>query len=179
MKGLYQEIIEKLTNADAISLFETAGIKPVQYIDIYKGQYLDYESYDLIPCPAVLVQWSKDYRNKLITITLHCIYELVSDTSNISESKTEAFKIFDFIELVHRLVFKTESQFTGKLEPVSEEPVQLNTPGVVQTITYTGSYTDKFDNIKDYGQTDGDGEFETAGNLVEKYKNVNPDGMFG
>lgn len=175
MKEIYQKILEKLFSQEAIDLFNEYGVLPVKYVDLYRGQYLNYENFDVVALPAVLVDWSADLtdvtRNEsIITISLHLIYEQIEDTSNLSVNQKNALKFFDFIELIHSLVSNIHGNGIGKLKLRRQEPAELDHPGIVHILHYEASYYAMEEDIKetyDYDQ-EGEGDLNLQGKLVER-----------
>jgi hypothetical protein len=175
MKEIYKQIMEKLTSATTIALFETAGVQPVKFVDLYKSQYLDYSKFDITPLPAVFVDWNIIITNptqneSMAMIMLHLDYEQVSDTSSISLQRDNALKLFDFINLVQQVVSTIQVEGSGKLKLRHIEPVQLDNTGQVILLTYETAiqtYQTNVYNQFDYADTT-DVEVDINGGLVKK-----------
>ena len=146
MKNLYNTIVETLTAPEAAAAYRKAGVPACQFIDLYRGQYLNWEAFDTFPVPAVLFEFSISHSSAAeatANITLHLCYEQAQDSSSISRSKDSALKFFDFTEVTARLLEGLESQNTGKLELGSEEMVKDDAIVNVYTLAYTCRYKRK------------------------------------
>lgn len=163
MKDLFQTVIEKLTNQDAIDLFTDRELTPVKYVDLYKGQYLNLQMFDVTPLPAIFFQWTKNHDTNIANIGIHLVYELVRDTSSRSEAQDKALKFFDYLNTVDELLFGLESVNTGKFERSTEEPILLDTVAISHQINYTCSFDEPY--IEKFDWTNGDGEVQLEGSL--------------
>lgn len=175
MKEIFQKIIEKLLSQEAVTLFNQLGVQPIKYIDLYRGQYANYENFDLVSLPAVLVDWSADLTDatsneSVLSISLHLIYEQVADTSSISANQDNALKFFDFIDIVHSLVVSIQGNGIGKLKLRRQEPAELDHPGIVHILSYEASYYSMQEDIKETFDYIEDTEVETdvTGKLIKK-----------
>lgn len=148
MKALYLKIIEKFiteeTSDETKDKYRSKGIMPPQYIDLYAGQDKDPQYFEFFPVPALLVNWSIDYKQTppIATVTFRLLYEQIRDTSSNSANATEALKFLDFIEITDSILHGLESTHTGKLERASEdleiEPVITDEYILVYQCSYTG-----------------------------------------
>ncbi|MDD2984712.1 MAG: hypothetical protein PHQ74_15140 [Crocinitomicaceae bacterium] len=175
MKELYQKIIEILTSQLVKDEFVENGLKPIQTIDLYKGQYQAWEEFELIPLPAVLIDWSvfegaqgNNKDNRQLSLTLHLIYEQVQDTSNFGDLTT-SLRFFDFIELVQKHIGNLKTEKVGNLIFISQQPVALDRPGIVHSISYNGVFygfsTDPKDDF-DY-TAENESDLDLSGELVK------------
>ncbi len=169
MKSIFQVITEKLTNQAAIDLFASRNMKKVMYVDLYKGQYLSPELFDVMPLPAVLMGWSINHEDETATVNLHFVYEQVRDTSNKSLSQAEALKFFDYLNTIHQLVNEAESENTGKLKAVGFEPIQLDRVGIAHMLNYKCAYQDILDKVDPFIWSDGEAEVELTKNIVKNF----------
>jgi hypothetical protein len=163
MKDLYQVLTDKLTNQAAKDLFASKQLPAVKFIDIYKGQYLNFEAFELIPLPAVFVELAVDKKNGLAAISLHVVYEVVRDTSSLGQNQDKALGYLEFIKTIDELVVDVESENTGKLEDENTDPVQMDAIGTAHILTYSCSYSNKIDVADKFQWTD---EEETSFNLT-------------
>jgi hypothetical protein len=143
MKTFYNKLIEAFENADNKALFTDKNIPAVSYIDLYAGQDLFEENFELFSQPAVFVEWTIDYSGDtpIATVTLYACYEQIRDTSNISLNKDLGLKFLDYIDCVHKIAQNIESENTGKLDLVSEGFNQMDSIVDIYTLTYQCSYT--------------------------------------
>lgn len=152
MKELFKKIIEVLSTQDAKDKYEAASLPPVEYIDIYSGQYLNEEEYETFPHPAILFEWSVDYKANpnIASVNIHLCFEQLRDTSNISIVQELALKFFDFIEISNELLEDLETERTGKLERITEVPQQMGSIVNVQMLSYECSLADKVEDKYEY-----------------------------
>jgi len=154
MKEIYQKIIEKLFSQEVIDFFTDHDVEPVHFVDLYRGQYQSWENYDVPATPAVFVEFSSDLTDptqneNTLTVSLHLVYEQVSDTSSLNPQLEDALKFFDFIDLVHSVVKDIQANGTGKLKLRHQENVDLSRPALVHLLTYTTTYFSMLEDIKD------------------------------
>lgn len=173
MKAFYTTLLEVLQSNSFKQELATAGISPLQLIDLYRQQEHFDENFDLF-ANSVLVEWEIDYiKNPAIaTITLHCCYEQLRDTSNLSNNPEHALKFFDFYELIDQAVRTIETSDTGKLSLTHEGQDKMDSIVDVYLLTYECSYTGR----KKPAHTQ-DGDFETLvieGQLKKELKEVIP-----
>lgn len=158
MKEFYTKIIETFNLEEIKDKYRLKGIENPKFIDLYAGQDLEPESFEIYDCPALFVNWSIDHRQTpaLATITFRLAYEQTRDTSNLGRNTAEALKFLDFIEITDSILSELESECTGKMETATQE---LNLEPIVideYILVYTCSYnkkarehvTGKFDDIK-------------------------------
>ncbi|MBN2669974.1 MAG: hypothetical protein JXR60_12205 [Bacteroidales bacterium] len=169
MKNIFQVITEKLTNQQATDLLTSRNLPSVKYVDLYKGQYLSPELFDVMPLPAVLMGWSINHEDETATVNLHLVYEQVQDTSNKSLSQDAALKFFDYLNSIHELVNEAESENTGKLEAISFEPIQLDRVGIAHMLNYKCAYQDILDKVDPYIWSDGEAEVEFDKHIVKDF----------
>lgn len=166
MKTLYTTIIDRLTSEDAKSRYRAAGIPSLKYIDLYRGQYFNFENYDSFSLPGMLFEFTISYNKTEGTanINLHLLYEQARDTSSISKSKDKALKLFDFVKVTHELLQELESPNTGKLELINEEMIKDDTAVNVYLLSYQSRYTGR--NREKFEYTRGE-KLETNGRIKE------------
>ena len=158
MKALYKKIISVLTDENAQKIYTEFGIKKTSLIDEYEGQYLYQENYELLNCSFVLVEYDIDYKTPTepatITLVLHLGYEQIKRANNRTPNINKHLEFFDYTDAVHKIINNLETNFTGKLELVSENSLKEPAITKVHTLTYQCSYTGrnttpktKFNNI--------------------------------
>ncbi|WP_136464929.1 hypothetical protein [Flagellimonas onchidii] len=140
MKVLYKRIVGRLSSKEAKTAYQEASVPACKFVDLYRGQYLNWEAFDTFPLPAVLFEYRINLKDKTVTITLHVCYEQPQDTSSISKTMDNALKYFDFIEVTNGLIDELESEVNGKLELIDEEMVKDDAIVNVHLLTYTGQY---------------------------------------
>jgi|GEM_PF-456502 len=172
MEYLFKKIQDKLTNSTAVALFIAKGLTPIKYFDLFKGQFQSPELFDILPLPAVLFQWSLNLEDKTVSVNLHFGYEQIRDTSQLSASQNNALKFFTYINTIHELVNRTESQNTSKLEAVSFEPIDLSSVGIAHQLNYKAEYTNNSNSIYNrFSWTAGDGDLEIQAQIIKQTAN--------
>lgn len=169
MKAFYNKLIETLTSNEAVEKFTENNVRAIVMVDLFRGQYLYEDSFEMLILPAVLLEYSIDYENQEAIISLHLCYEQVAETNNLSLAKDNALMFFDFVDTVYNLVYKMESANTGKLKIISEGQQKDDTPTNVHLLTFKCSYMGKNRNkADDYVYTEGE-EVSTVGTIVKDY----------
>ncbi len=169
MKAFYNKLIDTLTSPEAIEKFTTNNVWAIVMVDLYRGQYLYEDSFEMLILPAVLLEYNIDYENHEAVISLHLCYEQVYETNNLSLAKDNALMFFDFVDTVYDLVYKMESTHTGKLKLLSEGQQRDDTPTNVHLLTFKCSYRGKRKKHSDeYILTEGN-EVETVGTIVKDF----------
>ncbi|MDT8347992.1 MAG: hypothetical protein RQ756_09335 [Flavobacteriaceae bacterium] len=137
MKAFYEKLIERLESPEVRQRFIDAGISPVRYIDLYAGQDLDEENFELFAQNTVLVDWEIDYEDPIkATINIYACFEQLRDTSNLSLNRSIALKFLDYVALVDSVVCSIESESTGKLEILSEGFNKMDSIVDIYLLTY-------------------------------------------
>lgn len=169
MKELYLKIIDKLTNTAGKALFISKSLSPIKYVDIYKGQYLEKQRFELYKLPAVFFQWSIDYVTNDVNVTIHIEYEQQRDTSSNGQQLTGALEFFGIIETVNELLVDLETETTSKLQLVAENSIREDTIESVYTLSYLCSYTgNEQPAVEQWNWTDDDAEPNITGVIVKR-----------
>lgn len=141
MKDLYLKLIEIfIETPENRERFTDLGLDPVKHIDLYSGQDVNPEYFELAVYPALFIHFHIDHVVNEATITVRVCYEQLRDTSSVSAMQTEALKFFDFIDLVDELITGTESESFGKLQPATTDQQTEETVTDEFILTYTASY---------------------------------------
>lgn len=146
MKELFLKMIEVFTKNEEIKdRYRTAGITPVQFVDLYAGQDRNPEYFEVPIYPALFVSFNIDHRQNpnLATVTVRCCYEQLRDTSSLSQNTSEALKFFDFMEITDSILDGMESEKLGKLDPATTDQEIEETVTDEFVLTYTASYIKK------------------------------------
>ncbi|WP_271782211.1 hypothetical protein [Aquimarina algiphila] len=157
MKTLYNNIIAKLMSNEAKTAYAQSSVAACKFVDLYRGQYLNWEAFDTFPLPAVLFEFGVNYDSKgegTATITLHLCYEQLQDTSSITRTRDNALKFFDFVTVTNTLLSELESQHTGKLQLVSEETIKDDAIVNVYLLTFSSRYNGR--NTEKYKYVNGE-----------------------
>lgn len=150
MKDLYNSVTDRLTSKEARAIYVQKGVSGCKFVDLFRGQYLNWEDFDTFPLPAVLFEFTIDHINNTATVTLHLCYEQPMDTSSISRSKAAALKFFDFVEGTKEILTGLEGVRSGKLELSTEEMAKDDAIVNVYLLSYTCSYGTSKKNKYDY-----------------------------
>ncbi|HMI03072.1 MAG TPA: hypothetical protein VK541_11355 [Pedobacter sp.] len=137
------------------ALFEALELPPVEHIDKMRGQPLNPEQFEYYPQPAIFIGWkiawtkAGKFWNGLLTLEFHVVTDPTWDTSNISTSKAEGLKNVLYHTVVRYVLDDLESENTGKLQRIDEEPLDT---GVVNynVLRYQCSYRDPMSSGEDF-----------------------------
>lgn len=145
MKAFYSKLVATFESEKVQQQYTSNGLEYPQFIDLYGGQDLDPESFEVYPYPAIFVSWSIDHKLKpaMATVTFRLCFEQYRDTSNLGINTEEALKFIDYKEVTDDILRKFESEDTGKLEALTEE---LNIEPVITDqyiLVYNCSYKNK------------------------------------
>lgn len=140
---------------DNKGLFEALGLKPVTHIDKYRGQPLNPAQFEYFDLPAIFIGrrtiWTKQGRiyHGSPQLDFHVVTDATWDTSNISTNKEEGLKNVMYHTLIHYVLDDLESENTGKLKRLDDEPVDT---GVVnyEVLKYECSYQDPMQSGREY-----------------------------
>lgn len=176
MKSFFTKLQERLFSEEAKQCFHNANVKPIAEIDFYKQQYLSQELFETLILPAVLVDFDIVYPNHKkpaeATISLHCCYEIIRDTSGRKQvTGNNALTFFDFVDIIFSLVKDLESPNTGKLELTSENQEKNDSIIYTHILTFKCTYTGKLTKLKDkYTFTEENKlSLNTDSHLVQRY----------
>lgn len=145
MKLFYKKLIETFAKEESKDLYRTNGVVPPQFIDLYAGQDYNPEAFEGFNLPAILVDWSIDYRSKppVATINFNLCYEQLRDTSNLGSFTDEALKFIDFVSLTDQIIKTIETSHTGKLNLITEGHKLDDTVVDVYNLSYQCTYSGK------------------------------------
>lgn len=166
MKKLYLKVIETLIeNPEVRDLYTDKGISPVKHIDLYSGQDVNPEYFELAVYPAVYIHFAVDHLQNEATITFRLCYEQLRDTSSQSATTEEALKFFDFVELTDRLLSGMESEDFGKLQAVSTEQQTEETVTDQFVLVYRASLIGQTKDENRFGQYE---DVKVKGELLQR-----------
>ncbi|WP_312310982.1 hypothetical protein [Empedobacter brevis] len=145
MKSFYNKLIEKFQSETILDEFIKEGISPPKYIDIYAGQDLDEDNFELFRDNSLFVDWEIDHTSEppTATITFRLAYEQLRDISNISLNRELGLKFLDYIDQVHKTLNGFESEKTGKLELTKEGFNKMDSIVDIYILEYECSYIRK------------------------------------
>jgi len=122
MENLYLKIIDKF-NANK-SLFIKHAAPIVQHIDLYRGQPLAPDRFELFGLPALFIEYNIDWERGKVTISAHVVTDSTQSTSSISPNRLTGLQIFKLYKVVKHLLKGLSSETTGKLKLTSEHPIE-------------------------------------------------------
>lgn len=145
MKLFYKKLTETFKKEEVKDKYRTAGIKPIQFIDLYAGQEYNPEAFEIFNFPALLVNWSIDYRSDppVVALEFTLLYEQLRDTSNLSKNTDEALKFIEFIAITDEVIKTIETAHTGKLNLINEANKLDETVVDTYIMSYQCSYSGK------------------------------------
>lgn len=167
MKTFYNKVIEVFEKPENKAKFIDQNISPVSYIDLYAGQDLNEENFELFSQPALFIEWDIDYSGDTprATVTLYCCFEQLRDTSNISLNKDLGLKFLDYIDTIDEIVTSIETAVSGKLDLVSEGFNKMDSIVDIYLLTYECSYSGRKNPLDKYQAGDYD-TLDLKGNLT-------------
>ncbi|MEG1200335.1 MAG: hypothetical protein RSD53_13140 [Algoriella sp.] len=169
MKNLYNKIIEKLESEEVLDDFIKEGVSPPKYIDIYAGQDLDEDNFDLFGENALFIDWDIDHTTEppTATVTFRLAYEQLRDTSNISLNRELGLKFLTYVDQVHNILDGFESEKTGKLELTKEGFNKMDSIVDIYIFEYECSYNGRKSPQRNIHEGSYD-KLQLTGQLVEK-----------
>lgn len=158
MKTFYKKAIEVFEKPETKTKFTTQNISPVSYIDLYAGQDLNEDNFELFSQPALFIDWDVDYSGDVprATVTLYCCFEQLRDTSNISLNKDLGLKFLDYIDIIDEVAGTIETAVSGKLNLVSEGFNKMDSIVDIYLLTYECSYSGRKNPLSKYEAGDYD-----------------------
>lgn len=170
MKTFYNKVIAVFEKAETKAKFTDKAISPVGYIDLYAGQDLNEENFELFSQPALLIDWDVDHSGDVprATVTFYCCYEQLRDTSNISINKDLGLKFLDYIETIDEVAGTIDSETTGTLNLVSEGFNKMDSIVDIYLLTYECSFKGRKNPLDKYQAGDYD-KLNLKGNLKYEF----------
>jgi hypothetical protein len=158
MKTFYNKVIAVFKTPETKAKFTDKGISPVGYIDLYAGQDLNEENFELFSQPALFIDWDVDYSGDIprATVTFYCCFEQLRDTSNISLNKDLGLKFLDYVAIIDEVAGTITSETTGTLEIVSEGFNKMDSIVDIYLLTYECSFKGRKNPLDKYQAGDYD-----------------------
>ncbi|MCT4640398.1 MAG: hypothetical protein N4A72_22060 [Bacteroidales bacterium] len=122
MDKLYTKIVDTLDENKAF--FIKKGCTPIQHIDLYRGQPIAPDRFEIFNLPALFLEYAIDWQREVLTLSVHVLVDPVADSSSISPNRLQAMEIFSLYKLIKHFLNDLSSENTGKLKLTSERPVE-------------------------------------------------------
>lgn len=170
MKTFYNKVITVFEKPETKAKFTDQGISSVGYIDLYAGQDLNEENFELFSQPALLIDWDVDYAGDVpkATVTFYCCFEQLRDTSSISLNKDLGLKFLDYIATIDEVAGTIDSETTGKLNLISEGFNKMDSIVDIYLLTYECSFKSRKNPLDKYQAGDYD-KLNSNGKLVHEF----------
>lgn len=158
MKTFYKKLIEVFENPENKAKFTDQGISPISYIDLYAGQDLNEENFELFSQSVLFIDWDIDYSGDIprATVTFYCCFEQLRDTSNISLNRDLGLKFLDYIDTINEVAGTIETAVSGKLDLISEGFNKMDSIVDIYLLTYECSYSGRKNPLSKYQAGDYD-----------------------
>jgi len=124
MENLYLKICQRIK--ERADLFITNNLPPVNYIDLYRGQPLAPERFELYDLPALFLEYNINWESNLLTLNVHVVTDQTHSTASISPNKLTGLQIFTLYKVVKQLLNDLSSETTGKLKLTGERPAEAD-----------------------------------------------------
>ncbi|MCT4613602.1 MAG: hypothetical protein N4A49_01855 [Marinifilaceae bacterium] len=124
MKELYLKIQEAF--AEKKYLFEKYNVPSIKYIDLYRGQPLSPERFELYALPAIFLEYSIDWNTKIMSLSVHVVTDANHSTSSIANNQLSGIQIFDIYNIVKSILMDLSSETTTKLKLIAERPAEAD-----------------------------------------------------
>lgn len=155
-KQLFLDLYEAFENA--APAFNVAGVKPVKFLDRYRGQPLNPEQFEYYDLPAIFIDrsvvWSREGQvyNGTLQLRFHCVTDPTWDTSNIATNKEAALEYFNWLDKVREVLDNFRACYCSSLFRTTDEAIDT---GVVlyEVLGYQCEY---------YGSTKINPTYESA-----------------
>jgi hypothetical protein len=152
MKTFYNKLNEVFTKPETKAKFTSQGISPVGYIDLYAGQDLNEDNFELFTANALFVDWDIDHTSKppIATLTFYCCYEQLRDTSNISLNQELGLKFLAYKDTIDEVVTTIETNTSGKLNLLKEGFNKMDSIVDIYLLTYECSFNGRKNPLDKY-----------------------------
>ena len=124
MENLYLKICQRIK--ERADLFITNNLPPVNYIDLYRGQPLAPERFELYDLPALFLEYNINWESNLLTLNVHVVTDQTHSTASISPNRLTGLQIFTLYKVVKQLLNGLSSETTGKLKLTGERPAEAD-----------------------------------------------------
>lgn len=144
-KQLFLDLYTAFENAK--QEFTDAGLKPVMFLDRYRGQPLNPEQFEYYDLPAIFIErsvaWAREGQtyNGTLQLRFHCVTDPTWDVSNISTGKAAGLEYFNWLDKVRETLDNLRVEYCSSLFRTSDEAI--DTGGVMyEVLGYQCEYYD-------------------------------------
>lgn len=126
-KDFFKDI--KAAFEDSAALFTDAGMKPIAFIDRFRGQPLNPEAFEYYPLPAIFIQrkikWKREGRlyNGTVLLSFHIVTDPTWDMSNISAHQDDGLNYFTFLDKVREVLDNFKTPYTSTMDRSEDDDV--------------------------------------------------------
>ncbi len=124
MDKLYLKILDTVETKQ--NLFISNNVPPIKYIDLYRGQPLAPQLFELYDVPALFLEYSINWETNILNLSVHVMTDQTHSTSSISPNKLSGLEIMTLYNVVKEVLKGLSSEHTGKLKLVSERPAEAD-----------------------------------------------------
>ena len=102
MDNLYLKICERIKERE--DLFIKYDLPTVKYIDLYRGQPLAPERFELYDIPAIFLEYNINWEQNILSLNVHVVTDQTHSTSSISPNKLTGLQIFRMYKVIKHLL---------------------------------------------------------------------------
>ncbi len=124
MDKLYLKILERIDEKQ--DLFISNNVPVIKYIDLYRGQPLAPERFELFDLPALFLEYSINWETNILSLGVHVVTDQTHSTSSISPNKMSGLEIITLYNVIKEVLKELSSKHTGKLKLVGERPAETD-----------------------------------------------------
>ena len=126
-KDFFKDI--KAAIDDKAALFTDEGMKPIAFIDRFRGQPLNPELFEYYPLPAIFIQrkikWKREgsLYNCTAMLSFNVVTDPTWDVSSIAPNQNDGLNYFNFLDKVREVLDNFDSPYTSTMERVEDDDV--------------------------------------------------------
>lgn len=111
--------------------FVDAGLKPIAFLDLYRGQPIEPTRFEAYALPAIFFDYNIDWTQSengagLLTLDAHILIDAGHHTDNLSPNKADGLSIVKYYRYIDYVLRYLESENTSKLKLANENPVETD-----------------------------------------------------
>lgn len=106
-------------------------LTPIKYMDLYRGQPVAPERFEIFALPAIFFNYNIDWTQSekgsgLLTLDAHVLIDAGHHTDSVSPNKETGLSIVKYYRFIDYVLRYLESENTSKLKLISENPVETD-----------------------------------------------------